>query len=243
MWYTIYNNLDEVLILELLFTNDKKTKINRTFIKDEVYNKLAGWIVTGVLEPESKININELSDSLGTSRTPVREAILRLEREGLVLSKANRWTIVAPIDLESSLYTYSVVASLEALALEEAFDKIDNDFIKDLEKINSKLDLAFKNSDTMELLWYDNEFHDKIIYLSGNPELPEIIHPLKNKIQRVELLFFKDNDGKSNTFREHEKIIKALKNKNLEEARYLLKLNWYNSINLVKEKNKKKENL
>ncbi|MDU6030787.1 MAG: FCD domain-containing protein, partial [Peptoniphilus harei] len=90
---------------------------------------------------------------------------------------------------------------------------------------------------------YDNEFHDKIIYLSGNPELPEIIHPLKNKIQRVELLFFKDNDGKSNTFREHEKIIKALKNKNLEEARDLLKLNWYNSINLVKEKNKKKENL
>lgn len=217
----------------------KNTKINRTFIKDEVYNKLAAWIVTGVLEPESKININELSDSLGTSRTPVREAILRLEREGLMLSKANRWTIVAPIDLESSLYTYSVVASLETLALEEAFDKIDDAFIKDLEKINSKLDLAFKNSDTMELLKYDNEFHDKIIYLSGNPEIQEIIHPLKNKIQRVELMFFKDNDGKSNTFKEHKKIIKALKNKNLEEARDLLKSNWYNSINLVKEKNKK----
>jgi probable transcriptional regulator ydhC len=214
-------------------------KINRTFIKDEVYDTLSNWIITGILKPETKININDLSESLGTSRTPVREAILKLENEGLVLSKANRWTIVAPINLDVSLYTYSVVASLEMLALEQAFDKIDKNFIKDLENINKKLDTAFKNSNTLELLDYDNEFHDKIIYLSENPEIPLIIHPLKKKIQRVELLFFKDNDGKSNTFKEHQSIIKELKNNDLEKAKYYLKSNWYNSINLVKEKNKK----
>lgn len=214
----------------------KNAKINRTFIKDEVYEKLSNWIITGYLEPETKININEISQHLGTSRTPVREALLRLENEGLILSKANRWTLVAPIDLESSLYTYSVVASLEMLALEQAFEKIDDYFIKELEKINSKLDTAFKNADTMELLNHDNEFHDKIIYLSGNPEILPIIHPLKKKIQRVELSFFKDNDGKHNTYSEHLKIIEAMKDKNLNLAKECLKRNWYNSINLVKKK-------
>lgn len=226
--------------MELQLENARNAKINRTFIKDEVYDKLSNWIITGYLEPETKININDLSTSLGTSRTPVREAILKLENEGLIISKANRWTIVAPIDLDSSYYTYSVVASLEMLALEQSFDKIDEIFIKDLEKINAKLDLAYKKSDTMELLNCDNEFHDKFIYLSGNPELPAIIHPLKKKIQRVELSFFKDNDGKSNTFKEHRKLIEALKNKDLELAKLCIKSNWDNSISLVIEKQKNK---
>lgn len=222
--------------MELQLENARNTKINRTFIKDEVYDKLSNWIITGYLEPETKININDLSISLGTSRTPVREAILKLENEGLIISKANRWTIVAPIDLDSSYYTYSVVASLEMLALEQSFDKIDDIFIEELEIINAKLDLAYKKSDTMELLNCDNEFHDKFIYLSGNPELPAIIHPLKKKIQRVELSFFKDNDGKHNTYSEHLKIIEAMKGNNLNLAKECLKRNWYNSINLVKKK-------
>lgn len=116
--------------MELQLENARNAKINRTFIKDEVYDKLSNWIITGYLEPETKININDLSTSLGTSRTPVREAILKLENEGLIISKANRWTIVAPIDLDSSYYTYSVVASLEMLALEQSFDKIDEIFIR-----------------------------------------------------------------------------------------------------------------
>lgn len=222
--------------MELQLENGKNAKINRTFIKDEVYDKLSNWIITGYLEPETKININDLSISLGTSRTPVREAILKLENEGLIISKANRWTIVAPIDLDSSYYTYSVVASLEMLALEQSFDKIDDIFIEELEIINAKLDLAFKSSDTMELLNHDNEFHDKIICLSGNPEIPPIIHTLKKKIQRVELSFFKDNDGKHNTYSEHLKIIEAMKGNNLNLAKECLKRNWYNSINLVKKK-------
>ncbi|MCI5642798.1 MAG: GntR family transcriptional regulator [Peptoniphilus sp.] len=227
-------------MLNMLLENSRSEKINRTFIKDEVYDTLSNWIITGYLEPETKININSLSEQLGISRTPVREAILKLENEGLILSKANRWTIVAPIDLDASFYTYSVVASLEMLALEQAFDKIDDEFINNLQKINAKLDLAFKNLDTMELLNYDNEFHDSFIYLSKNPELPSIIHPLKKKIQRVELSFFKDNDGKSNTFGEHKALIDALKKRDLELAKLCLKANWYNSINLVKEKSKRK---
>ena len=75
----------------------KIKKISRTFVKDEAYNLLAQRIINGELKPCERLRVQELSDDLGISRTPVREALLQLESEGLVMTKANRWTIVSPI--------------------------------------------------------------------------------------------------------------------------------------------------
>ena len=77
----------------------KENKIKRVFIKDEAYDRLNRLIVTGELKPMEKINIKFLSEKLGISRTPLREALLRLENDGLIISKANRWTMVAPINI------------------------------------------------------------------------------------------------------------------------------------------------
>lgn len=102
-------------------TIDKKEqKLKRTFMKDEVYNRLREWIITGELEPGAKLRDQDLSETLGISRTPIREALLRLENDGLVVTKANRWTLVAPIDLEEAESIYSIVWTLESLAMEQA---------------------------------------------------------------------------------------------------------------------------
>lgn len=215
----------------------KNNKISRVFIKDEVYGIISDWIITGELAPESKININNLAKILNTSRTPVREAILRLENEGLVISKANRRTIVAPINLDELSYTYSVVASLEALALEQAFPKIDKEFIDHLEVLNQKLHDALNYDDKMRLIEIDNEFHDSIINLSGNYEIPPIIDSLKKKLRRAELSYFKDVDRKTSTYLEHENLIEYLRNNDIDKALTSLKSNWYNSIGLLKKSN------
>ena len=215
----------------------KTNRISRVFIKDEVYEIISDRIITGELPPESKININSLAKILNTSRTPVREAILRLENEGLVLSKANRWTIVAPINLDELSYTYSVVASLEALALEQAFPKIDKDFIMHLEVLNQKLHEALSYDDRMKLIEIDNDFHNSIIDLSGNYEIPPIIDSLKKKLRRAELSYFKDVNRKTSTYLEHENLIESLKDNDLDKAITSLKSNWYNSIGLLKKSN------
>lgn len=215
----------------------KNNKISRVFIKDEVYGIISDWIITGELAPESKININNLAKILNTSRTPVREAILRLENEGLVISKANRRTIVAPINLDELSYTYSVVASLEALALEQAFPKIDKEFIDHLEVLNQKLHDALNYDDKIRLIEIDNEFHDSIINLSGNYEIPPIIDSLKKKLRRAELSYFKDVDRKTSTYLEHENLIEYLRNNDIDKALTSLKSNWYNSIGLLKKSN------
>lgn len=76
-------------------------------MRDEVYRTLRNWIITGKLKPETKLKDKDLSETLGISRTPIREALLRLEDDGLVITKANRWTLVAPIELKEAENLYS----------------------------------------------------------------------------------------------------------------------------------------
>ena len=72
-------------------TKKDSNKIKRTFVKDEAYNIIHDQIIEGKLAPYTQLKISELSKELGISRTPVREAILKLENEDLVISKANQW--------------------------------------------------------------------------------------------------------------------------------------------------------
>ena len=207
-------------------------KIDRTFIKDKAYETLCQWIITGELQPNTKLRVNELSELLGVSRTPVREALLRLEDDGLIITKANRWTIVAPINLDDSVNIYSVILSLETLALRQAFPKIKKTDLKELEFLNEKIITAIKNENYLEILKADNDFHNKIIELSGNNEIFPIIDSLKKRVQRIELYFFKNVHEKKKSYEEHKIIIDALKDGNLEKSLEGLNNNWKNDVNL-----------
>lgn len=228
-----------------MLSEDKKltyslsnSKINRTFMKDEAYETLCNWIITGELKPNTKLKISELSELLGISRTPVREALLRLERDGLVLTKANSWTIVTPIDLNESDNIYSVILALEGLALRQLFSKVKESDIKELELLNEKLNRSAKSNNYLEILKDDNDFHDKLIELSENNEIPPIINSLKKRIQRIELYFFKNVQKEINSYEGHKAIIEGLKEKNFEKSLEALSNNWKNNISI--EENIKK---
>lgn len=208
-------------------------KLNRTFMKDEAYDTLCSWIITGELKPNTKLKINELSELLGISRTPVREALLRLERDGLVLTKANSWTIVAPINLIESDNIYIVISTLEALALRQAFPKIKDSDIEQLEILNEKVAKATKEKNYLEIIESDNNFHNKIIELSDNNEIPPILNSLKKRIQRIEIYFFETIQGKRKSYKDHKAIIEGLKERDLEKSLKALSNNWKN--NLVEE--------
>src|SRR5690625_2290979 len=125
----------------------KDIKIKRKIMRDEVYDILREWIVVGELEPGEKLRDQELSDLLGISRTPIREALLRLENEGLVDTKANRWTSVAPNDLKEAEDIFSIVKTLECLAVEQGFHRISTEKIRELEKLNEKFKREIKKQD------------------------------------------------------------------------------------------------
>ena len=189
-------------------------------------------IVDGKLLPYTRLKINDLSDELGISRTPVREAILMLENEGLVISKANKWTVVAPIRVERVKDIYPLIYELESFALRENFSKVNDKLIDDLIKINEEIKISHKENNYIKVLELDNKFHEKIINLSDNKEILPIIRSLKKRLKRYEVCFYKVKDKKINpsTYDEHIVIIENLKQRNLEKTLNALKKNWTTTL-------------
>ena len=122
--------------------------LDRTFIRDEVYKSLRKWIVRGKLEPGEKLKDKELATQLGVSRTPVREALRKLEDEGLVETAANRWTRVVPVTLEDAERIYPIMQKLEELALELAFPKIAVQHIQGMQNANNQLKEALLSNNS-----------------------------------------------------------------------------------------------
>lgn len=213
----------------------KENKIKRIFIKDEAYERLNKLIVTGKLEPMTKIKINDLSEELGISRTPLREALLRLENDGLIISKANRWTMVAPINIDEALNIYPIIAALESLALRQGFDKITDEDITELSQINERINQINPNDDLLEKINTDNLFHKKIIDISQNIEIYPIIENLKNKVQRMELFYYTEIQGYSKTYDAHKIIIENLKKRDLEKSIEALKKNWKDTLEIFEK--------
>lgn len=217
--------------------NKDEPKLKRLFMKDEVYNKLRNWIIIGKLEPGTKLRDQDLSDTLGISRTPIREALLRLENDGLVVTKANRWTLVSPIDLAEAESIYSIVWTLESLAIENVFHHITSTDIEKLEQLNEDLNKTMRTGDQFAALEADNAFHDKIVELSQNRELPKLLANLKVKIQRIEIRYFSNTDSMHTSYMEHQQIIDAFKENDLNRAVEALKANWKNSLDRIRSTN------
>lgn len=203
-------------------------------MKDEAYHELRKWIITGKLQPGTQLRDHDLSDTLGISRTPIREALLRLENDGLVITKANRWTLVSPVDLKEAENIYPIVWSLEGLALEQAFPHFASKDIEELELYNKNLNKTIKAGSQFEKLQADNEFHNKIIQLSKNIELAKLLSSLKVRVQRIELHYFSEVDRMTTSYSEHQKIIDLIKKQELNLAINALKSNWKISLEHIR---------
>jgi len=205
-------------------------KIQRTFVREEAYLKLRDWILDGTFAPGMKLRDKELAHQLGVSRTPIREALLRLEDEGLVQTKPNCSTLVSTIDFHSAFYLYSIVWTLEPLALSQAFEWIAGEHIQTMVEANERLLKSLKAKDRMGALNADYDFHLVFIKLSHNQELEKIILEIKNKLKRLDLYYFDKIKNAVTSYEEHRQMIEALKQKNLSKAISALENNWKNSF-------------
>lgn len=201
-------------------------KLQRTFVRDEAYIKLRRWIINGTLKAGSKLKDKELAEQLGVSRTPIREALLRLEDEGFVQSKPNSSTNVSPIDLENSVQLYNIVCSLENLALTQSFAVFTEEHIKAMEESNKRLLKHLNNKDFESAIMADNDFHFVYIKLSKNKELEKILFEIKQKLNRLVLYYFEKIENAHLSYEEHEKIIAAIRKKDLSAALSAIEHNW-----------------
>lgn len=205
-------------------------KIQRTFVRQEAYVKLRNWILDGTFAPGMQLRDKELAAQLGVSRTPIREALLRLEDEGLVQTKPNRSTHVSSIDFHNAFHLYSIVWTLEKLALTQAFGSITEDHLQAMTEANERFLKKMKTRDRLGALEADYDFHSVYVKLSQNTELEKIIFDVKNKLKRLDLYYFDKVKDATLSYEEHKQIIEALKQKDLSQAINAVEHNWKNSF-------------
>jgi DNA-binding GntR family transcriptional regulator len=209
-------------------------KIQRTFVRQEAYLKIRNWILEGTLAPGAQLRDKELAEQLGVSRTPIREALLRLEDEGFVQTKPNRSTLVSSIDFHNAFHLYSIVWTLERLALTQAFGSITDLHIQAMIEANERFLQKMRIHDRLAALAADHDFHSIYLRLSGNKELEKVIFELKQKLKRLDLYYFDKIKDATLSYEEHSQIIKALQKKDLFLALNAVEDNWKNSFSRFK---------
>lgn len=201
------------------------TRLDRSLARELVYEQLREWIIEGELEPGELVRDQELAKTLGVSRTPVREALRRLEDEGLIETAKHRWTRVAPVRAEQAEDIYGVVKTLEEYALTLAHGRLTETDFCDMEQANLEMAEAVQRRDAAAALRADNALHQVWIGRAGNQELARILLETKHKIRRMELLHFDSSDA-ALSVAEHHRLVEALRTGDLDRATGILQANW-----------------
>ncbi|GAA4510485.1 GntR family transcriptional regulator [Brevibacterium yomogidense] len=196
----------------------------RTLLRDDVHRRIRDAIVRGELQPGEKLRDGELGEWLGVSRTPVREALLKLSEAGLVTAKPGRETIVAPEDPVVLDHARTIAAELHALAarLAAPHASADEAAIARLRSANKRLRGA---TDPEAAITADTDVHDVVVRLSGNPLLPGQLDTLVPVLLRAEYLHF-DAETVASSARQHDAIIDALLAGDADRAAALTRENW-----------------
>lgn len=202
--------------------------------KERVYTAVREWIIDGTLQPGEQIIDQEIAEYFSVSRTPVREAIQLLADQKLVEIRPGKATRVTAVSLEEAMSNYRVAAELSVLALEMAYPKINDAVLEELLRIDYSFDAAGRSRDVKTAVALDAQFHHRIFELAGNYFLGEFARILESHSQRVENIYFSQNDELN--FQSHQDILAALKRKDLPTAKESMRRNWLHTVELLKEK-------
>ena len=188
-------------------------------LRDVVFNTLRQAILKGELAPGERLMEIQLADRLGVSRTPIREAIRKLELEGLVLMIPRKGAEVAKISEKSLRDVLEVRRALEVLAVELACQRMTEEDIKKLESAQEDFKAAVDQGEAMAIAETDEHYHDIIYNGTGNVRLIQLLNNLREQMYRYRLEYIKEADKRQILLIEHEHILKGLKERKMDEVK------------------------
>ena len=187
-------------------------------LRDLVYNNVRTAILSETLKPGKRLMEVELAEILGVSRTPVREALRKLEMEGFIEILPRKGAIVKIISAKDIQNLLEIRASLEALATKIACKKMNLKSKEDLKEAGNEFAQAVSDSDIDRMIQTDVKFHDIIFSSTHNEKLIQIINNLKEQIYRYRVIYIKDKSYLKNIIKEHNEIVESIMENNAEKA-------------------------
>ena len=212
----------------------KQPAEERLTAKALVYKTLREWIVDGTLQPGEQIFDQEIAKYFSVSRTPVREAMQLLADQKLIEIQPGKESRVAAFDYEEIEKSYVILAELHVLALKFSWNSLTQEDIRKMEEVNEALKSRKNLADQHKAQSLDKEFHDTIVGKAGSDFLQSFTDMLHIQVLRIENLYFEEESNYEESWKVHEKILQAVKEKNEEAACAAMRENWLRTIALVK---------
>lgn len=188
-------------------------------LREVIFTSLREAIIVGELKPGERLMEVQLAEKMGVSRTPVREAIRKLELEGLVVMLPRKGAHVADLSAKDIMDVLEIRATLDGLASALAALRITDEELKDLKHVQAQF-IGYVEKDNLQgSVKKDVEFHDIIYRAARNDKLMQITGNLWEQVQRFRVIYIKDFSNSRDIAREHNDILEAICARDVEKAR------------------------
>lgn len=197
----------------------------RSLLRDDVHARIRDAIVDGTLLPGEQLRDLELAAWLGVSRTPVREALLRLAQAGLVHSSPGRSTTVATLDARAAQDAQSVVSAMHRLAVELAVPQLDQADLDEMRACNARFADALRRGDADAAIAADDAFHGVPVRVAANSAVETVLDQFTPVLRRVERLRFSSLAGRDSVAL-HARMVDLCENGDVEAAAAVSQATW-----------------
>ena len=197
--------------------------------KNSIFEELKLQIMQGIFKPRERLLERPLADRFGVSRTPIREALRKLESIGMVKIIHNQGAQVADFSLQDIEDMFLVRTNLEKLAGKAAIESVTAKEIAKLTEINQQLSKAVSLQDFPKMIEYDQQFHRYLTGISKNQFLIKAIEDLRAKAYPISYYVWKNSKNINKSLNDHKNIIEALRKKEEKELIALIELQLINS--------------
>ncbi|MBD8975378.1 GntR family transcriptional regulator [Veillonella magna] len=198
-------------------------------LREVVSETLRQAIRDGIFKPGERLMEIPLSEELGVSRTPIREAIRKLELEGFVIMIPRRGTYVADISLKDISQVFEIRSALEELAGALAAERITAEEIEYLERMLVEIGTYIEKKDMDRIVEADVNFHEVLYKASRNERLVEIIHNLREQTLRFRTVSMNQPGRLAKTWEEHRLLVEAIADRDANKARKIARLHMEHS--------------
>lgn len=189
-------------------------------LREIVYEELRNLILTGKIKPGTRMMEIELAEDMGVSRTPIREAIRKLEKEGLVVIEPRKGAYASEVSVKDMEDILEVRANLEGLAAYLAAERMTEAEKKALEEVKVKFREAVNEGNMADMISYDTKFHHMIVEASKNNHLIHMVEQLQELVLRFRYIYYKDFKRAEDMIPEHKRIFEEIVSGNGANARF-----------------------
>lgn len=211
------------------------TARTRTSLSEQVYRQLEAQILSGACKPGDVLSENKISASLGVSRTPVREALARLESQGLLQTIPNKGIVVSGVTYEDAQDIYEIRLRIEGMAAARCALHATDDQRRHLSEIVELQEFYAGKRNAEQLRVLDSDFHQAIFEYCASPSLTAILVELHHKLQQYRKISISRPGRTADAVSEHKGIFEAIANKDAKAAEKLMVAHIQNAYNNIQK--------